>query len=53
MVSYTHYESHDTAFCGHFGQEKTYSAVNQTYWISELYKWVSTYVYACDTCQRV
>ena len=24
MVSYTHYESHDTAFCGHFGQEKTF-----------------------------
>ena len=47
------FEAHDTALNGHLGREKTYSSVNQTYWWPKLYKWVSTYVRTCDTCQRV
>jgi hypothetical protein len=47
------YEAHDTALSGHLGREKTYSSVSQTYWWPKLYKWVSTYVRTCETCQRV
>ena len=48
------YEAHDTAFLsGHLGREKTYSSVSQAYWWPKLYKWVSTYVRTCETCQRV
>ncbi|CAI5737343.1 unnamed protein product [Peronospora farinosa] len=47
------YEVHDTAIGGHLGREKTYGAVCQSYWWPELYKWVSTYVRTCETCQRV
>ena len=38
------YEAHDTAIGGHFGREKIYGMVCQTYWWSKVYKWVSTYV---------
>ena len=47
------YEAHDTAVSGHLGREKTYSSVSQYYWWPKLYKWVSTYVRTCETCQRV
>ena len=47
------YEAHDTALSGHLGREKTYSSVLQAYWWPKLYKWVSTYVRMCETCQRV
>ena len=47
------YEAHDIAMGGHFGREKTYGMVCQTYWWPKLYKWVSTYVRTCETCQRV
>uniref|UniRef100_A0AAV1T8D4 Reverse transcriptase domain-containing protein n=1 Tax=Peronospora matthiolae TaxID=2874970 RepID=A0AAV1T8D4_9STRA len=46
------YEAHDTALSGHLGREKTYSSVSH-YWWPKLYKWVSTYVRTCETCQRV
>ena len=45
------YEAHDTAIGDHFGREKTYGMVCQTYWCPKLYKWVSTYVLTCETCQ--
>ena len=47
------YEVHDTAIGGHLGREKTYGGVCQSYWWPKLYKWVSTYVRTCETCQRV
>ena len=47
------YEAHDTALSGHLGREKTYGSVSQCYWWPKLYKWVSTYVRTCETCQRV
>ena len=47
------YEVHDTAISGHLGREKTYGLVSQSYWWPKLYKWVSTYVRTCETCQRV
>ena len=47
------YEAHDTALCGHLAREKTYSSVSQAYWWPKLYKWVSTYVRTCETCQRM
>ena len=47
------YEAHDAALSGHLGREKTYNLVCQTYWWPKLYKWVSTYVRTCETCQRV
>ena len=46
-------EVHDTAPSGHLGREKTYGSVSQHYWCPKLYKWVSTYVRICETCQRV
>jgi len=45
------YEAHDTALSGHLGREKTYSSVSRTYWWSKMYKWTSTYVRTCETCQ--
>ena len=47
------FEAHDTALSGHLGREKTYGLVIQNYWWPNLYKWVSTYVRSCETCQRV
>ena len=47
------FEAHDTAITGHFGREKTYGMVYQTYWCPKMYKWVSTYVRTCEPCQRV
>uniref|UniRef100_H3H1W0 Reverse transcriptase domain-containing protein n=1 Tax=Phytophthora ramorum TaxID=164328 RepID=H3H1W0_PHYRM len=47
------YEAHDTALSGHLGREKTYGSVSLSYWWPKLYKWTSTYVRTCDTCQRV
>ena len=47
------YEVHDTANRGHLGREKTYGLISQSYWWPKLYKWVSTYVRTCETCQRV
>ena len=47
------YETHDTVLSGHLGREKTYGSVSQTYWWPKLYKWVSSYVRTCETCQRV
>ena len=47
------FEVHDTAISGHLGREKTYGLVSQIYWWPKLYKWVSTYVRTCETCQRV
>ena len=47
------YEAHDTVLSGHLGREKIYGSVSQTCWWPKLYKWVSSYVRACETCQRV
>ena len=47
------YDFHVTAISGHLGRETTYSFVRQSYWWPKLYKWVSTYVITCETCQRV
>ena len=47
------YDAHDTFIDGHFGREKTYGMVCQSYWCPKLYKWVRTYVRTCETCQRV
>ena len=47
------FEAHDTALSRHLGREKTYGSVCQHYWWPKLYKWVSTYVRTCETCQRV
>ena len=47
------YEAHDTSIAGHLGREKTYNSVSSHYWWPKLYKWVSTYVRTCETCQRV
>uniref|UniRef100_H3H5J1 Reverse transcriptase domain-containing protein n=1 Tax=Phytophthora ramorum TaxID=164328 RepID=H3H5J1_PHYRM len=47
------YEAHDTALSGHLGREKTYGSVSLSYWWPKLYKWTSTYVRTCETCQRV
>ena len=47
------YEAHDTVLSGRLGREKTYGSVSRTYWWPNLYKWVSTYVRTCETCQRV
>jgi hypothetical protein len=47
------YEAHDAALSGHLGREKTYRSVSRTYWWPRLYKWTSTYVRTCETCQRV
>jgi hypothetical protein len=47
------YEAHAAALSGHLGSEKTYSSVSRTYWWPKLYKWTSTYVRTCETCQRV
>ena len=47
------YEAHDTALSGHLGREKTYGSFIQCNWWPKLYKWMSTYVRTCETCQRV
>ena len=47
------YEAHGIAASANLGREKTYSSVSQYYWWPKLYKWVSTYVRTCETCQRV
>ena len=47
------FEAHDTALRGHLDREKTYGSVRQHYWWPKLYKWVSTYVRTCETCQRI
>ena len=47
------FEAHDTTLSGHLGRKKTYGSVSQHYGWSKLYKWVSTYVRTCETCQRV
>ena len=47
------FEAHDSALSGHLGREKTYGSVSQSYWWPKLYKWVSTYVRTCETCQRI
>ena len=46
-------EAYDTALSGHLGREETYSFVSQCNWWPKLYKWLSTYVRTCGTCQRV
>jgi hypothetical protein len=38
---------------GHLGRKKTYSSVSRTFWRPKRYKWTSTYVRTCETCQRV
>jgi hypothetical protein len=47
------FEAHDTPLSGHLGREKTYGSVSRIYWWPKLYKWTSTYVRTCETCQRV
>ncbi|POM72419.1 Putative retroelement [Phytophthora palmivora] len=46
-------EAHVAPIGGHFGREKTYQAVSQTFWWSRMYKWVAHYVKTCETCQRL
>uniref|UniRef100_H3H7S3 Reverse transcriptase domain-containing protein n=1 Tax=Phytophthora ramorum TaxID=164328 RepID=H3H7S3_PHYRM len=46
-------EAHDVPSSGHLGREKTFLSVSQVFWWAHMYKWVVTYVKACETCQRV
>ena len=46
------YEVHDTPVGGHLGREKTYGSVSKMYWWPKMYKWASTYMRTCETCQR-
>ena len=47
------YEAHDTALSGRIGREKTDGSVSQDYCLPKRFKWVSTNVRTCKTCQRV
>ena len=47
------YEALDAPVGGHLGREKTHGSVSTHYRWPKLYKWVSTYVRTCETCQRV
>ena len=44
---------HDAILCGHFGFDRTYSAISQKYYWPRCYSDVHTYVQTCLTCQQV
>ncbi|KAG4036969.1 hypothetical protein PC123_g27462 [Phytophthora cactorum] len=47
------YEYHDAPTAGHPGREKTYVLLTRDFYWNHQYKWVRTYVRACEVCQRV
>ncbi|POM69572.1 LOW QUALITY PROTEIN: Pol protein [Phytophthora palmivora] len=45
--------AYDAPISDHLGRAKPYQTVSQIFWWPRMYKWVTHYVKACETCQRV
>lgn len=45
-------ESHDSVLAGHFGFDRTYARLCESYWWPSMYNNIKDYVRSCEKCQK-